>query len=141
MANELFKQEVSCLFVTQTDGEIAKVLLMSKDGEHWHFPQEKVLEDGSGRPLETFQEAIVRLCSVFDITSTEEDTFLEVTREHKSHKGIQTTYHIFTTDPKNLLDAELKSNGVKYVWTDKPHTFKLNACTREELVRYGFHSD
>jgi hypothetical protein len=133
-AKNIERREVSCLFVT----DITKVLLMTKDGVNWHFPQERIRFNANGERLETRQEAIGRLCSQFDMNSPEEDTFLEVTAEHMSHEDVATTYHIFTTEPKNLKKTELEAAGERCEWTDSPFTFNLNQCTKETLEKHGF---
>ena len=128
MENGSELREVLCLFVTR-DG---KVLLSSDDGANWKFPGTVI------RPTESPQEAIQRvLCSAFDITLEEDDTYLETRKEAKSAAGVQTMYHIFTTDPSNLTDAEIKHGGMQYIWSDEPASYNLNPCTRHILKLYG----
>lgn len=136
-------REVACLMVTRGD----EILLMSKDnGKYWTFPQEVIRTRADGRRAEVPQEAIQRmLCEKFDIMSAEEGSYVEnseqhpeARKEHLSHRGDMTLYHIFTTDPANLKDAELTKNGAKCTWTNDPYSFNLNDCTRETLKSYGF---
>ena len=68
----LLTREVSCLFATRED----QVLLSTKDGEHYHFPQEEVRRNAAGYPIETPLDAIRRIVNKFDDIE-EEDVIIE----------------------------------------------------------------
>jgi hypothetical protein len=126
-------REVSCLFATRNE----HVLLATRDGVHWHFPQEEVRGSAEGNPVETPIGAIHRIVAELDEID-EDDVVIEGSGQFLSHHGVITEYHIFMSHSK-LSDGEIKTNGCTLEWTDDPHSKNLNECTRERLKYFGYY--
>ncbi len=124
-------REVACLFATKP----GEVLLATKDGRHWHFPQEVIRVGPDGKPTETPLDAIHRIVGNLD-NIEEIDVVSEKSKRSLSHRGEETEYHLFMTDSKPV--AGNLPNGLRCEWTNEPNKKTLNAFTRAKLRDYCF---